>query len=140
MSGMFEDETDGQLKTTGTPISLLIENTDQRSKDYSEIKDKFRPGHADFTYLQKYGIRDYKGSGRASARETAARVAAAAVARQVIPGVTIRASLIQMGPHQIDYANFEWDEVGRIPFFCADKEAAKEWEPYLDGLRKGGNS
>ncbi|HWA19277.1 MAG TPA: chorismate synthase [Devosia sp.] len=140
LSGTFEDETDGKLKTTGTPISLLIENTDQRSKDYSEIRDKFRPGHADFTYQQKYGIRDYKGSGRASARETAARVAAGAIARMVIPKVKIRGSLVQMGPHEIDYANFDWKEVDRNPFFCADAEAAVRWEPYLDGLRKAGNS
>ncbi len=140
LSGAFEDERDGLLKTTGTPISLMIENTDQRSKDYSEIKDKYRPGHADFTYHQKYGIRDYKGSGRASARETAARVAAGAVARLVIPGVTIRASLVQIGPHKIDYARFDWAEVDRNPFFCADPVAAKEWETYLDGIRKDGNS
>ena len=140
LSGVFEDEADGILKTTGTPISLLIENTDQRSKDYSEIKDKFRPGHADFTYQQKYGIRDYKGSGRASARETAARVAAGAVARLVIPNVTIRGSLVQMGPHKIDYANFDWEQVAENPFFCADAKAAAEWEPYLDGIRKDGNS
>jgi chorismate synthase len=140
LSGTFEDEADGVVKTTGTPISLLIENTDQRSKDYVEIKDKFRPGHADFTYLQKYGIRDYKGSGRASARETAARVAAGAVARQVIPDVRIRGSLVQMGPYAIDRANFDWDEVGRNPFFCADRDAVQDWEPYLDGLRKAGNS
>ncbi|MDO8360561.1 MAG: chorismate synthase [Devosia sp.] len=140
LSGTFEDEADGLTKTTGTPISLMIENTDQRSKDYSEIKDKFRPGHADFTYQQKYGIRDYKGSGRASARETAARVAAGAVARLVIPQVRVRASLVQMGPHRIDYANFDWDEVGKNPFFCADPIAAQGWEPYLDGIRKDGNS
>jgi chorismate synthase len=140
LSGVFEDEEDGVVKTTGTPISLLIENTDQRSKDYSEIKDKFRPGHADFTYLQKYGIRDYKGSGRASARETAARVAAGAVARQVLDGVRIRGSLIQMGPNRIDYANFDWETVDANPFFCADPVAAAEWEPYLDGIRKAGNS
>jgi chorismate synthase len=140
LSGVFEDEADGVVKTTGTPISLLIENTDQRSKDYGDIKDKFRPGHADFTYLQKYGLRDYKGSGRASARETAARVAAGAVARQVIGGVRVRGSLIQMGPHTIDYANFDWDQVDKNPFFCGDKEAASEWEPYLDGIRKAGNS
>jgi chorismate synthase len=140
LSGVFEDEEDGITKTTGTPISLLIENTDQRSKDYSEIKDKFRPGHADFTYLQKYGIRDYKGSGRASARETAARVAAGAVARQVLDGVRIRGSLIQMGPNKIDYANFDWETVDANPFFCADPVAAAEWEPYLDGIRKAGNS
>ena len=140
LSGTFEDERDGIVKTTGTPISLLIENTDQRSKDYSDIKDKYRPGHADFTYHQKYGIRDYKGSGRASARETAARVAAGAVARQVIPNVTIRGSLVQMGPHKIDYANFDWATVDDNPFFCADPKAAAEWEPYLDSIRKDGNS
>src|SRR6478609_6268936 len=132
LSGAFEDERDGVLKTTGTPISLMIENTDQRSKDYSEIKDKYRPGHADFTYHQKYGIRDYKGSGRASARETAARVAAGAIARLVIPHVTVRASLVQVGPHTIDYSRFDWAEVDRNPFFCADPVAAREWEVYLD--------
>jgi chorismate synthase len=140
LSGVVEDERDGLLKTTGTPISMLIENVDQRSKDYSEFKDKFRPGHADFTYQQKYGIRDYKGSGRASARETAARVAAGAVARQVIPNVTIRGSLVQMGPHRIDYGNFDWTEVENNPFFCADPKAAAAWEGYLDGIRKDGNS
>jgi len=140
LSGTFEDERSGGLKTTGTPISMLIENTDQRSKDYSEIRDKYRPGHADFTYQQKYGIRDYKGSGRASARETAARVAAGAVARLVIPGVTIRASLVQMGPHKIDYANFDWAQVDQNPFFCADAKAAQKWEGYLDGIRKMGSS
>jgi len=140
LSGTFEDKRDGLIKTTGTPISLLIENTDQRSKDYSEIKDKFRPGHADFTYQQKYGIRDYKGSGRASARETAARVAAGAVARLVIPNVTIRASLVQIGPHKIDYANFDWNQVDQNPFYCADAKAAQFWESYLDGIRKDGNS
>ena len=140
LSGTFEDERTGGLKTTGTPISMLIENTDQRSKDYSEIRDKYRPGHADFTYHQKYGIRDYKGSGRASARETAARVAAGAVARLVIPEVTIRASLVQVGPHKIDYANFDWKHVDQNPFFCADPIAAQGWEHYLDGIRKDGNS
>ena len=140
LSGTFEDGQTGTLKTTGTPISLLIENTDQRSKDYSEIRDKFRPGHADFTYQQKYGIRDYKGSGRASARETAARVAAGAVARLVVPNVAIRASLVQIGPQRIDYTRFDWAEVDNNPFFCADPVAAKQWEPYLDGIRKAGNS
>jgi chorismate synthase len=140
LSGVFEDERDGQLKTTGTPISMLIENTDQRSKDYSEIKDKFRPGHADFSYQQKYGIRDYKGTGRASARETAARVAAGAVARLVIPLVKVRGSLVQMGPHKIDYSRFDWNEVDNNPFFCADPVAAQKWEGYLDGIRKEGNS
>jgi chorismate synthase len=140
LSGTFEDERSGGLKTTGTPISMQIENTDQRSKDYSEIRDRYRPGHADFTYHQKYGIRDYKGSGRASARETAARVAAGAVARLVIPNVTIRASLVQMGPHKIDYANFDWAQIDQNPFFCADPRAAEKWEGYLDGIRKMGSS
>ena len=140
LSGVFEDERTDGPRTTGTPISLLIENTDQRSKDYSEIRDKFRPGHADYTYFQKYGIRDYRGGGRSSARETAARVAAGAVARLVIPQVTIRASLIQVGPHRIDHANFDWDEVDRNPFFCADPQAAALWADYLDGIRKAGSS
>lgn len=140
MSGVFEDERSPGLRTTGTPISLLIENTDQRSRDYSEIRDKYRPGHADFTYHQKYGLRDYRGGGRSSARETAARVAAGAVARLVIPNVTVRASLVQMGPHKIDYANFDWAEVNNNPFFCADAKAAALWEGYLDGIRKAGSS
>lgn len=139
LSGTFEDQH-GELRTTGTPISMLIENTDQRSKDYSEIKDKYRPGHADFSYHQKYGIRDYKGSGRASARETAARVAAGAVARLVIPEVRVRASLVQVGPHRIDYARFDWAQVDQNPFFCADAETAALWADYLDGIRKDGNS
>src|SRR5690606_38305607 len=140
LSGVFEDERTDGLRTTGTPISLMIENTAQRSKDYSGIRDKFRPGHADYTYFQKYGIRDYRGGGRSSAREIAARVAAGAVARLVIPQVIIRASLIQVGPHRIDYANFDWDEVDRNPFFCADAEAAARWAVYLDGVRKAGSS
>jgi len=140
LSGVFEDERTDGLRTTGTPISLLIENTDQRSKDYGEIRDKYRPGHADFTYHQKYGLRDYRGGGRSSARETAARVAAGAVARLVIPEVRIRASLVQVGPHKIDYANFDWDQVDQNPFFCADSKAAAMWAEYLDGLRKSGDS
>ncbi|WP_332717464.1 chorismate synthase [Pelagibacterium mangrovi] len=140
LSGVFEDERTDGLRTTGTPISLLIENTDQRSKDYSEIRDKFRPGHADYTYFQKYGIRDYRGGGRSSARETAARVAAGAVARLVIPQVTIRASLVQIGPHKIDYANFDWGQVDQNPFFCADAKAAETWADYLDTIRKAGSS
>lgn len=140
LSGTFEDERTDGLKTTGTPISLMIENTDQRSKDYSEIRDKYRPGHADFSYHQKYGIRDYRGGGRSSARETAARVAAGAVARLVVPEVKIRASLVQIGPHKIDYDNFDWAEVDNNPFFCADAKAVKEWEAYLDGVRKSGSS
>lgn len=140
LSGTFEDERTGGLKTTGTPIALEIQNTDQRSKDYSDIRDKYRPGHADFTYHQKYGIRDYRGGGRSSARETAARVAAGAVARLVVPQVKIRASLVQVGPHKIDYENFDWDQVGQNPFFCADAKAAKNWAAYLDDIRKSGSS
>ena len=140
LSGTFEDERTGGLRTTGTPIALQIQNTDQRSRDYSDIRDKYRPGHADFTYEMKYGIRDYRGGGRSSARETAARVAAGAVARLVIPEVRIRASLVQMGPHRIDRKNFDWDQVDRNPFFCADPGAVESWAAYLDDIRKGGNS
>lgn len=140
LSGVFEDERTEGPRTTGTPISLLIENVDQRSKDYSEIRDKYRPGHADYTYHQKYGLRDYRGGGRSSARETAARVAAGAIARLVVGDVTVRASLVQVGPHKIDYANFDWDEVDRNPFFCADAKAASLWADYLDEVRKAGNS
>jgi chorismate synthase len=140
LSGVFEDERTGGLRTTGTPIALLIENTDQRSKDYTDIRDKFRPGHADFTYQAKYGIRDYRGGGRSSARETACRVAAGAVARLVIPQVKIRGALVQMGPHKIDRKNWDWSAVDQNPFFCPDAEAAKKWETYLDGVRKAGSS
>ncbi|NOZ32740.1 MAG: chorismate synthase [Alphaproteobacteria bacterium] len=140
LSGVFEDENTGGSVTTGTPISLLIENTDQRSKDYSEIKDKYRPSHADFTYHQKYGVRDYRGGGRASARETAARVAAGAIARLVIPKVVIRASLVQIGPHKIDYDRFDWDQVDKNPFFCADAASVPKWESFLDSVRKQGSS
>jgi len=140
LSGVFEDDRTGGPVTTGTPIMLMIENVDQRSKDYAEIRDKFRPGHADFTYQAKYGIRDYKGGGRSSARETAARVAAGAVARKIIPGVTIRGALVQMGPHKIDRTNWDWAEVDRNPFFTPDARAAKFFEDYLDGVRKSGSS
>ena len=140
LSGVFEDDRTGGPVTTGTPIMLMIENVDQRSKDYAEIRDKFRPGHADLTYQAKYGIRDYKGGGRSSARETAARVAAGAVARKIIPGVTIRGALVQMGPHKIDRANWDWGQVDRNPFFTPDAKAAKFFEEYLDGVRKSGSS
>ncbi|MFM8745418.1 MAG: chorismate synthase [Aestuariivirga sp.] len=140
MSGVFEDERTGGPVTTGTPLMLLIENVDQRSKDYADIRDKFRPGHADYTYQAKYGIRDYKGGGRSSARETAARVAAGAVARKVIPGVTIRGALIQMGPHRIDRDRWDWAEVDRNPFFTPDAKAAERFADYLDGVRKAGSS
>ncbi|MDO8838652.1 MAG: chorismate synthase [Parvibaculum sp.] len=138
LSGTFVE--DGLELTTGTPISLMIENVDQRSKDYGDIASKFRPGHADFTYLSKYGIRDYRGGGRSSARETAARVAAGAVARAVLPGVSIRGALVQMGPHKIDRANWDWDETERNPFWCPDARSAAQWEDYLDGVRKQGSS
>jgi chorismate synthase len=140
LSGVFSDDKTGQQVTTGTPIALLIENTDQKSKDYSDIKDKYRPGHADFTYDVKYGLRDYRGGGRASARETACRVAAGAIARKVLPGVTIRAALVQIGPHKIDRERWEWEEVGRNPFFCPDAEKVAFFEDYLDRIRKAGSS
>ena len=140
LSGVFEDEASGMLMTTGTPIALYIQNEDARSKDYSEIKDKYRPGHADFTYEAKYGIRDWRGSGRASARETASRVAAGAVARKVVPGVSVRGALVQVGPHKIDRANWDWAEVDRNPFFSPDAKAAALWADYLDGVRKRGSS
>ncbi|MBG1233094.1 chorismate synthase [Aestuariivirga litoralis] len=140
LSGVFEDERTDGLRTTGTPIALLIENTDQRSKDYTEIRDKFRPGHADFSYQEKYGIRDYRGGGRSSARETACRVAAGAIARLVIPQVKIRGALVQIGPHKIDRKNWNWGTVNENPFFCPDAKAAAEWETYLDGVRKAGSS
>src|ERR1700684_1587879 len=140
LSGVMFDERSGRQVTTGTPICIHIENVDQRSKDYGEIKDKYRPGHADFTYQAKYGIRDYRGGGRSSARETAARVAAGAVARKVVPGVTIRGALVQLGPHRVDRTRWDWAEVDRNPFFCPDPEAARLWEDYLDGIRKSGSS
>ena len=140
LSGVFEDErTNGQV-TTGTPICLQIQNTDQRSKDYSDIRDKFRPGHADFTYNAKYGMRDYRGGGRSSARETASRVAAGAVARKVLDGVTIRGALVQVGPHKIKRDNWDWDEINNNPFFCPDADMAAQWADYLDGIRKSGSS
>ncbi len=139
LSGVFNDDA-GQQVTTGTSIGLLIENVDQRSKDYGDIKDKYRPGHADYSYDMKYGIRDYRGGGRSSARETAMRVAAGAIARKVIPGVTIRAALVQMGPEIIDRARWDWNEVNQNPFFCPDKEKAAFFEGYLDRIRKDGSS
>ena len=140
LSGVFEDDrTDGML-TTGAPILLQIENTDQRSKDYTDIRDKYRPGHADFTYDAKYGVRDYRGGGRSSARETASRVAAGAVARLIVPQVKIRGCMVQMGPHKIDRRNWDDAEIDNNPFFCPDGLAAKTWEAYLDGVRKSGSS
>ena len=140
LSGVFEDPQTGRQVTTGTPITLLIENTDQRSKDYDAIKAVYRPGHADYVYDVKYGVRDYRGGGRSSARETATRVAAGAIARKIIPGVEIRGALVQMGPHKIDRANWDWDECDKNPFFCPDARAAAFFEAYLDGIRKAGSS
>jgi chorismate synthase len=134
LSGVFEG------RSTGTPIALEIANTDQRSKDYGEIAQSYRPGHADFTYDQKYGVRDYRGGGRSSARETACRVAAGAIARLVLRGVTLRGALVQMGPHKIDRSRWDWAETERNPFFCPDAEAARQWEEFLDGVRKSGSS
>jgi chorismate synthase len=135
LSGVFEG------KTTGTPVSLMIRNQDARSKDYSAIKDKFRPGHADYTYWKKYGIRDYRGGGRSSARETASRVAAGGIARKVLGrGIKIRGAMVQMGDMEIDRSNWRWATVAKNPFWCPDAKAAKEWETYLDGIRKAGSS
>ena len=127
--------------TTGTPVSLLIKNEDARSKDYEAIKDLYRPGHADYAYDAKYGIRDYRGGGRSSARETASRVAAGAVARKVLgAGIKIRGALVQMGEHAIDRKRWDWRECGKNPLWCPDARMAKTWESYLDALRKTGNS
>jgi chorismate synthase len=138
LSGTFEG------KTTGTPIQLMIENTDQRSKDYGDIAEKFRPGHADITYWQKYGIRDPRGGGRSSARETAARVAAGGIARaaleQIAPELIVKGYMVQMGPRAINRANFDWDQIDQNPFWTPDAEASEDWAAYLDSLRKSGES
>jgi chorismate synthase len=135
LSGVFEG------LTTGAPMMLLIANEDARAKDYDAIKDQFRPGHADYTYWVKYGIRDYRGGGRSSARETAARVAAGAIARKILgDAVAVRGALVQMGPHAIDRKRWNWNAVGENPFFCPDAETAKKWESFLDGVRKAGSS
>ncbi|MEO1239996.1 MAG: chorismate synthase [Pseudomonadota bacterium] len=138
LSGVFEGVT------TGTPIQLIIRNTDQRSKDYGDIAEKFRPGHADITYWQKYGVRDYRGGGRSSARETAARVAAGGVARaalaHLIPDLKINGYMVGMGEHEIDRSRFDWDQIDQNPFWTPDAKAAAHWEGYLDGLRKSGSS
>ncbi|WP_349368270.1 chorismate synthase [Salinarimonas sp.] len=140
LSGVFQDERMEAQVTTGTPIALVIENVDQRSKDYGEIRDSYRPGHADFAYDVKYGVRDYRGGGRSSARETAARVAAGAIARKVVPGMVVRGALVRIGPHAIDREAWDWEEVSRNPFFCPDAKAAARWADYLDGVRKAGSS
>ncbi|MDG1336135.1 MAG: chorismate synthase [Tateyamaria sp.] len=138
LSGVFDGVT------TGTPIQLMIENTDQRSKDYGDIAEKFRPGHADITYWQKYGIRDYRGGGRSSARETASRVAAGGLARAALgklaPGIEIKGYMTRMGMHEIDRNQFDWDQIDQNPFWVPDANAATTWATYLDGLRKSGSS
>jgi len=135
LSGVFDGVT------TGTPIQLMIENTDQRPRDYRNIADRFRPGHADYTYWKKYGVRDYRGGGRASARETASRVAAGAIARKILsPDVTIRGALVQIGPHPIDRGAWDWRAIEDNPFWCPDAAMALRWADYLDGVRKAGSS
>jgi chorismate synthase len=135
LSGVFQGQT------TGAPVGLLIVNQDARSKDYDAIKDIFRPGHADYTYMQKYGIRDWRGGGRSSARETAMRVAAGAIARKVLgPNIKVQAALVQMGPHAIDRDRWDWAETAKNPFWCPDATAAAEWESFLDDVRKTGVS
>jgi chorismate synthase len=140
LSGVMPQDDGETLVTTGTPVCMMIENTDQRSKDYSDIARRYRPGHADFTYDMKYGIRDYRGGGRSSARETAARVAAGALARKIVPGLTVRGALVSMGEKAIDRDKWDWEEVDRNPFFTPDPEAAEVFADYLDGIRKAGSS
>jgi chorismate synthase len=135
LSGTFEG------LTTGTSISLMIENEDTRSKDYADIKDKFRPGHADLTYWKKYGVRDYRGGGRSSARETACRVAAGGIARKILgPKVEIKGALIQIGPHKIDRSKFDWSQIRENPFWCPDASMTGTWTEFLDATRKKGSS
>ena len=140
LSGVLPDEASGRELTTGAPIALLIENVDQRSKDYSDIRDLYRPGHADITYDLKYGLREPRGGGRASARETATRVAAGAIARKIVPGLSVRGALVQIGAHRIDRARWDWNEVERNPFFCPDAKQAEFFADYVDGVRKQGSS
>ena len=140
LSGVFTDEASGEQVTTGTPIALEIENVDARSKDYGDIKDKFRPGHADYTYLAEIRHPRLARLGRASARETASRVAAGAIARKVVPGMRVRGALVQVGPHAIDRRTWDWSEVERNPFFCPDAKAVKKWADFLDEVRKDGSS
>src|SRR5207237_2196292 len=132
--------TGGRALRTGPPIALLIKNSDQPSKDYADIRDLYRPRHADITYDLKYGLRDYRGGGRASARETATRVAAGAVARKIVPGLSVRGALVQIGSHRIDRARWDWNEVDRNPFFCPDAKQAEFFADYLAGVRKQGSS
>ncbi len=140
LSGFMLQDDGVTMISTGTPISMMIENTDQRSKDYGDIARQYRPGHADYTYDVKYGIRDYRGGGRSSARETAARVAAGAIARKVVPGLIVRGALVGMGIHSIDRDRWDWDEVDNNPFFTPDPGSVDLFAGYLDGIRKAGSS
>ena len=140
LSGVFSDERHPEQVTTGTPISMIIENVDQRSRDYSEIATAFRPGHADYSYWAKYGVRDYRGGGRQSARETAARVAAGAIARKIIPGVTIRGAVVQIGPHAVAPDRIDFGQTEGNPCWCPDPEMVPVWEEHLETIRKAGSS
>ncbi len=144
LSGVFQDERMPAQVTTGTPIALLIDNVDARSRDYADIRDKFRPGHADYTYFAKYGVRDYRGGGRQSARETAARVAAGAIARKILsqfyPHASVRGALVRIGAKEIARTNWNWEQTGLNPFFCPDAEAVAPWAEYLEAVRKKGSS
>lgn len=141
LSGVMAHETNKDvLISTGTPISMMIRNTDQRSKDYGDIKDRYRPGHADYTYDLKYGIRDYRGGGRSSARETATRVAAGALARKIVPSMKVRAAMVQMGTMKINRENWDWDQVNQNDFFCPDASVIEAWSEYLNKIRKDGLS
>jgi chorismate synthase len=141
LSGVFEDARTGRQVTTGTPISMIVENVDQRSRDYSDIATRFRPGHADYTYFAKYGVRDYRGGGRQSNRESVGRVAAGAIARKILgEGVTVRAALVQIGPHAVDRARWDWSEVSKNAFSCPDAAMVEVWEGHLEKVRKAGSS
>ncbi len=141
LSGVFADERTAGQVTTGTPISMIIDNVDQRSHDYADIAARFRPGHADYAYFAKYGVRDYRGGGRQSARETAARVAAGAIARKVLgEGVVIRGAVVQIGPHSVDRSHWDWAETGDNPFWCPDPAMVAVWEGHLERTRKAGSS
>ena len=140
LSGVMLKDDGVTMVSTGTPISMMIENTDQRSKDYSDIAKRYRPGHADYVYDAKYGIRDYRGGGRSSARETSARVAAGAIARKIVPGMIVRGALVQMGDKRIDRAKWDWAEVDNNPFFSPDPSSVPVFAEYLEGIRKSGSS
>ena len=140
LSGVMPGASESELISTGTPIALEIQNVDQRSKDYSEIAKRYRPGHADIAYDIKYGVRDYRGGGRSSARETATRVAAGAIARKVVPGLRVGAALVQIGDIAVDRSAWDWDAVDDNPFFCPDPATAARWAELLDDVRKRGSS